>query len=474
MLFHSLPFFLFFTLFFLSYWSIFRNHLKWQNLWILIASYVFYSFWDWKFGLLMFVSTAVDYSVGWGIGNTTNIRYRKLLLAMSLTFNLGLLFIFKYFDFFIHQVIKVLRSLGLEYNEPFLEIILPVGISFYTFQTLSYSLDIYKNNIKPTQSFIEFGAFVSFFPQLVAGPIERATNLLPQFQKPRVFNGQLAVEGLRQFLWGLFKKTVMADQCAQIANTTFELWTDASGITLLIGAIAFSFQIYGDFSGYSDMAIGIAKLLGFNLNMNFNYPYFSKSIGEFWRRWHISLSSWFKDYVYIPLGGNRYGRWKTQRNIAIVFILSGLWHGANWTFLLWGAFHGLLFLLLPKETTPQKKSIHPQKLTFKNIYQMSLTFLWVTFAWIIFRAEDYRHAFRYFNQLLVKDFFHPLTQFHWPNMLFILPVVWFEWKSVNDTYGLAWVGRIKTSLIRWCIYMVLSILILIYAGKPQPFIYFQF
>lgn len=343
MLFNSIEFLLFLPTVFTLYWFIF-NRLKIQNVLVLIASYVFYGWWDWRFLSLIFASTLVDYSVGILLDRSTNHRKRKVLLGISVVFNLGLLGFFKYFNFFIDNWIVLWDQFGINMHRSSLNIILPVGISFYTFQTLSYTIDIYRKRIEATRDFIAFSSFVAFFPQLVAGPIERASNLLPQFFKKRSFQYKQALSGVELIIWGIFKKVVIADNCTMYVNEIFDSYQDQSTLTLALGAVYFAFQIYGDFSGYSDIAIGTARLLGFDLMRNFNYPYFSRDIAEFWRRWHISLSTWFRDYVYIPLGGSRGGRLQQIRNVFIIFLVSGFWHGANWTFVFWGGINAALFI----------------------------------------------------------------------------------------------------------------------------------
>tara|TARA_B110000902_G_C14275443_1_gene574728 strand:- start:923 stop:2005 length:1083 start_codon:yes stop_codon:yes gene_type:complete len=346
MLFNSIDFAIFLPIVFILYWFVANKNLKIQNFLIVAASYFFYGWWDWRFLSLILFSTVVDYSIGKMLLNEEKQTKRKVLLLLSIVVNLGFLGFFKYYNFFLENFINAFSFFGTTINANSLHIILPVGISFYTFQTLSYTIDVYKGKLKPTKDFIAFSAFVSFFPQLVAGPIERATNLLPQFYKKRKFEYHQAVDGLRQILWGLFKKIVIADNCAEQANLIFNNSGDYSGSTLVLGAVFFTFQIYGDFSGYSDIAIGVSRLFGFNLKQNFAFPYFSRDIGEFWRRWHISLSTWFRDYLYIPLGGSRGGTWKKVRNTFIIFIVSGFWHGANWTFIVWGALNAVYFLPL--------------------------------------------------------------------------------------------------------------------------------
>ncbi len=347
MLFNSIDFAIFLPVVFCLYWFVTGRNLRAQNALLLITSYIFYGWWDWRFLSLIAFSSLVDYFVGIGLGKTANKAQRKILLLISIVVNIGFLAFFKYFNFFAGNFYTAFTFLGQPVFDPvLLNIILPVGISFYTFQTLSYSIDTYKRKIEPTRDIIAFFAFVSFFPQLVAGPIERATNLLPQFYTNRVFKYDEAADGMRQILWGLFKKIVIADNCALYVNRIFLNYDTYSGSTLLLGAVFFAFQIYGHFSGYSDIAIGSSRLFGFRLKRNFAFPYFSRDIAEFWRRWHISLSTWFRDYVYIPLGGSRCGTWMKVRNIFILFIVSGFWHGANWTFIAWGALNALYFLPL--------------------------------------------------------------------------------------------------------------------------------
>ena len=346
MLFNSIDFAIFLPIVFVVYWFVANRSVKIQNFLVVAASYVFYGWWDWRFLSLILFSTMIDYCVGRGLLNQQNQFKRKVLLWTSILVNIGLLGFFKYYNFFLDNFIAAFTFFGSEIHSTSLNLILPVGISFYTFQTLSYTIDVYKRKLEPTKDFVSFAAFVSFFPQLVAGPIERATHLLPQFYKKRTFDYGRAVDGMRQILWGLFKKIVIADNCAEYANLIFNNSADYSGSTLVLGALFFTFQIYGDFSGYSDIAIGTSRLFGFDLMRNFNFPYFSRDIAEFWRRWHISLSTWFRDYLYIPLGGSKGGLWLKIRNTLIIFVVSGFWHGANWTFVVWGALNAIYFIPL--------------------------------------------------------------------------------------------------------------------------------
>ncbi len=332
MLFNSIDFAIFLPIVFALYWGLQNVSFKLQKWVILLASYFFYGSWDWRFLTLIIFSTLVDFSVGRRLENEEKQIVRKLLLWLSILINLGLLGFFKYYNFFVESFASAFTLFGQNIDANRLNIVLPVGISFYTFQTLSYTIDVYRKDIKPCHDLLSFSSYVAFFPQLVAGPIERATRLLPQFYTPKIFNYTEAVDGMRQILWGLFKKVVIADNCARMANYVFENYGMYTGWTLLAGAVFFAIQIYGDFSGYSDIAIGTSRLFGFRLMKNFAFPYFSRDIAEFWRRWHISLSTWFRDYLYVPLGGSRGGKWTTVRNVFIIFLVSGFWHGANWTF----------------------------------------------------------------------------------------------------------------------------------------------
>ena len=344
MLFNSIDFAIFLPIVFILYWFVFQKNLRLQNLLIIIASYLFYGWWDYRFLALIAFSSLLDYSIGIALKKYEDKNTRKSLLILSLLVNLGFLGFFKYYNFFLDNFVDAFSLLGKPISVQGLNIILPVGISFYTFQTLSYTIDVYRQKLEPTKDIVSFFAFVSFFPQLVAGPIERASNLLPQFYIKRQFVYSSAIDGMRQILWGLFKKVVVADNCAAFANQIFDNYTDHSGSTLFFGVLFFTFQIYGDFSGYSDIAIGTSRLFGFNLMRNFDFPYFSRDIAEFWRRWHISLSTWFRDYVYIPIGGSKGGMAKKIRNVFVIFLVSGFWHGANWTFIIWGFLNALYFI----------------------------------------------------------------------------------------------------------------------------------
>ena len=435
-------------------------------------------------GLLM-LSTALDYAYGFWVASP-NRKKAKLFLWLSIINNLGILGIFKYYNFFAVQFQKGFDLMGLHTNPVLLQVALPIGISFYTFHGMSYVFDIYRGNQKPVRNFVDYAVFVSFFPLLVAGPIERASHLLPQVQKPRSFKYAQAVEGCRLILWGMFKKVVIADSLAGIVDSIFSNYHDQNGVTLIVGAIAFSFQIYGDFSGYSDIALGTAKLFGFELLSNFKFPYFSRDVAEFWRRWHISLSSWFRDYLYIPLGGSKHGKYKAIRNTFIIFLVSGFWHGASWNFIAWGFIHacGFLPLLLLNRNRKHVTDVVAQdrKLpNFKELWQMSTTFAFVTFAWIFFRTDDgIRSALGYIKHIGVSIIEHPGQFLMLPSgkmaFIYIIPLILGDWYLRRDERKLL-VTNQKT--IRYSIYCFLGILILVelltYLNtEPSSFIYFQF
>lgn len=408
MIFNSIAFIIFLPIVFIIYWSLRKKHLIYQNLLLLVASYIFYGWWDWRFLSLIAFSTIIDFIIGKKINSSKTKKSKKNFLIMSLIVNLGLLGYFKYFNFFIDSFKESIESLGFTFDTWTLNIILPVGISFYTFQTLSYSIDIYKGKIKHTNDFISFAVFVSFFPQLVAGPIERASHLLPQFLKKRKFDYKTAITGVSLISYGFFKKLVIADRLAIYVNSVFGDIDNANTISLLFGIIFFSFQIYADFSGYSLIARGISKLLGFDLMVNFNKPYLASSIPEFWRRWHISLSTWFRDYLYIPLGGNRVSTLRNYYNLLIVFLISGLWHGANWTFVIWGALHGIYQVIYLQ----YKKLINPEdtKNKIRQFINILSVYFLVTFAWIFFRANSFNQAIEYINKIIDFDFSLNLVQ----------------------------------------------------------------
>jgi D-alanyl-lipoteichoic acid acyltransferase DltB (MBOAT superfamily) len=477
MLFNSIEFFLFLPIVFGLYWLIGGKHIKSQNLLITVSSYVFYGWWDWRFLSLILFSSLIDYTIGLALGKTEKPSKRKLLLWVSICVNLGFLGFFKYYNFFVESLIESFTFFGSELSINTLNIILPVGISFYTFQTLSYTIDVYNKKLEPTKDIVGFMAFVSFFPQLVAGPIERATNLLPQFSKERTFNYSNAVDGLRQALWGLFKKIVIADNCAKYANIIFNNHTEYNGSTLLLGAVFFAFQIYGDFSGYSDIAIGISRLFGFDLKRNFAFPYFSRDIAEFWRRWHISLSTWFRDYLYIPLGGSRGGLKMKIRNTFIIFVVSGFWHGANWTFIIWGALNALYFLplLLANKNRVNTDLVAQGKYfpNLKELGQMSFTFFLTIIAWVFFRADSVSHAMSYLQNTFSSSLFSEIEIFPTTILVLVLLFIVTEWLGRSGEYAIEKVDFMSKP-VRWGFYILLIVLMFSYTGEKQQFIYFQF
>ncbi|OJJ20846.1 membrane-bound O-acyltransferase family protein [marine bacterium AO1-C] len=478
MLFNSLEFAIFLPLVYTLYWLISKRGHQAQNLVLLLASYFFYAWWDWRFLGLILASSLIDYQVGLQLAKTKAPQQRKWWLYLSLSTNLGLLVFFKYFNFFIDSFAQAFSLLGVSLQPSQLTLILPVGISFYTFQTLSYTLDVYRHKIKPTNNLLSFLCFVSFFPQLVAGPIERASHLLPQFHQNRVFNYAQTIDGLRQILWGIFKKIVIADSCANYANDIFAHSSHYAGSTLLLGAFFFAIQIYGDFSGYSDIAIGTAKLFSIRLSQNFANPYFATNIADFWRRWHISLTQWFRDYVYIPLGGNRGTSWQRIANILIVFLLSGLWHGANWTFIAWGALHALLFLPLIFWRYGQSPLVKQSKSTMLwQGLQIIFTFSLTTLAWIFFRAEDISQALNYYQGIVTHEFMTKTSLVHLThNSRNILIVIVFavEWWQRKQAHALDFSQTRLPWYFRWGIYYGLILAIAVLRSSAKTFIYFQF
>ncbi|NOZ60413.1 MAG: MBOAT family protein [Calditrichaeota bacterium] len=476
MLFNSIQFAFFLPITFLLYWFVFNKSIKMQNFFLLAASYFFYGSWDWRFLSLIFVSSLCDYLIGKNLDNVDDAKKRKLLLTGSLLVNLGILGFFKYFNFFVDSFIDLFAKFGIHLHARSLQIILPVGISFYTFQTLSYTIDIYRRKIKPTNDVIAFFAFVSFFPQLVAGPIERAASLLPQFLQPRKFDYDKARDGMRQILWGLIKKIVVADTCANQVNYIFGNSDSLGGSTLLLGVIYFAFQIYGDFSGYSDIAIGTARLFGFNLMRNFALPYFSRDIAEFWRRWHISLSTWFRDYLYIPLGGSYGSKLKRIKNIIITFTVSGFWHGADWKFIFWGFLNGIYYipLMLFNKQKRYTDIVAKGRLlpSFNEFGAMMLTFVMTLFAWIFFRAESMSHAISYIGVIFSASFFSIPEVTRLKHLIIVFVFVGIEWIQREKEHQL----KIENLpiVIRWLIYLILWLLIILFFTKGKEFIYFQF
>jgi D-alanyl-lipoteichoic acid acyltransferase DltB (MBOAT superfamily) len=478
MLFNSIDFAIFLPIVFILYWFVTYKNLKLQNLLIVISSYIFYGWWDWRFLSLILFSTILDYSIGISLSKQVNQNKRKMLLWISILMNLGFLGFFKYYNFFLANFMTAFSFFGTEINANSLNIILPVGISFYTFQTLSYTIDVYKRQLETTKDFIAFSAFVSFFPQLVAGPIERATNLLPQFYKKRIFDNCKSVDGSYLIIWGLFKKIVIADSCAIYSNEIFSKYESMNSFSLLVGAIYFSFQIYGDFSGYSDIAIGTSKIFGIDLKRNFAFPYFSRDIAEFWRRWHISLSTWFRDYIYIPLGGSKVSKLQSFRNIFIIFLVSGFWHGANWTFIIWGLLNALYFIPLfltnrnrNNLDTVSKGKIFP---SFYELISMTTTFFLVIIAWIFFRADTVSIAINYIKKLFSFNFenglqYLSIERYAPELMILILYFVIVEWNTRENEHP--FFGK-------WLNFkLILTLIGMITLGNYSnitDFIYFQF
>lgn len=475
MLFNSLPFLIFLPSVFVLYWFVFKKSLLIQNIFLLVVSYVFYGWWDYRFLVLILASTLVDYFVGLLLAKFDNQAQRKLLLLASLIFNLGLLGLFKYYHFFIDSWIDSFQFFGISMSYSTLQIILPVGISFYTFQTLSYTIDVYRKQLEPTKQFIQFAAYVSFFPQLVAGPIERAKSLLPQFNKARQFDYEFAKSGFHLIIWGLFKKMVVADNCAFFVNQIFDDPFSFNSIELFLGLVLFGIQIYGDFSGYSDIAIGTGRLFGFQLMTNFKFPYFSRDIAEFWRRWHISLTTWFRDYLYIPLGGSRGSKWQQIRNIFIIFLVSGFWHGANWTFLVWGGIHASFFLPL---LLLHKNRIYGWENRFKanHIFSMLSTFILVTLTWVFFRADTITEALNYLqgifnlNGFALKVFYKSSKTLLFSLIILIIIIMMFlfEFKAFKKQFE-----EVKLNTF-WVICIVMTIMFMGVFKSPADFIYFQF
>jgi len=483
-LFNSLEFLLFLPIVFGLYWFVYKKSLSLQNILLLLASYFFYGWWSYQFLGLLVLSTLLDYAYGFWVASP-NRQKAKIFLWLSIINNLGILAVFKYYNFFALQTQQFLDNLGLHTNPVLLQLALPIGISFYTFHGMSYVFDIYRGQQKPVSNFVEYAVFVSFFPLLVAGPIERANHLLPQVQRKRTFDYTQAVEGCRLILWGMFKKVVIADSLAATVDEIFQRYPEQNGASLLLGAIAFSFQIYGDFSGYSDIALGTAKLFGFELLSNFRFPYFSRSIAEFWRRWHISLSSWFRDYLYIPLGGSKEGKLKAVRNTLIIFLVSGFWHGASWTFIVWGAIHAFGFLPSLLLNTNRKFSAdvvaqHSSLPSIKEFFQMLATFLFVSFAWIFFRADHLKMAIGYLSQMFGSFANSPQQFLQVPYgisvLMYILPLVLIDWWLRRDERKLRIIPQV---FLRYLVYVlvllsVLTFLHLFSSNQKIDFIYFQF
>lgn len=480
MLFNSFEFLVFLPIVFMLYWFVFRGR-RWQNLLVVTASYVFYGWWDWRFLLLIALTSLCVYGSGLLLEHYEGRRRRQqIVCAVNIVLNLGILGVFKYYNFFVENLDALFGMMGHHLDWVTMIVILPVGISFYTFQALSYTIDVYQKRLPATHDIIEFLAYISFFPQLVAGPIERATNLLPQFQRRRQFDYAKAVDGMRQMLWGFLKKLVIADNCATVVNEYWSHYQDLPGVSLFLLGVLFTFQIYCDFSGYSDIAIGCARLFGFNLMRNFNFPYFSRSIPEFWRRWHISLTTWFRDYIYFPLGGSRCDKWKIIRNVYIVWGISRLWHGANWTFVCWGLFHATLLAIynIFGINTKYKQVVAYGKYlpNIRETLQIALTFFLTVIGWIIFRAESMTQAVDFLTAMVSNRFFDASALHEVTYMCFGIALLAVEWLQRDKQHALqfSYAKPFNHRLVRWGIYYIILLLIAKYAGSSQTFIYFQF
>ncbi|MCL4123725.1 UNVERIFIED_CONTAM: hypothetical protein GTU68_059106 [Idotea baltica] len=478
MLFNSIDFAVFLPVVFAFHWFLAKGSSRNQNLVLLISSYVFYAWWDARFLLLIVFSTVIDYFIGLQLSKEKDSRNRKFLMLTSVFVNLGLLGVFKYYNFFIDNFTEVFSFFGSQIKGNALHIILPVGISFYTFQTLSYTIDVYRNKLESTRNLISFALFVSFFPQLVAGPIERATKLLPQFYKKRTFEYHQAKHGVYLIIWGLFKKIVIADSCANYVNAIFLNYDDLNSLSLMLGAVYFAFQIYCDFSGYSDIAIGTARLFGVNLMTNFKFPYFSRDVGEFWRRWHISLSSWFRDYLYIPLGGSKGSQWMNLRNIGIIFLVSGFWHGANWTFIVWGGLNAVYFipLFLANRNRRHIESVSSGKkiINFRDFFSILFTFILITISWVFFRSETVNDALIYLKRVVVFNFnggaeYLSIERYTVELMLLLFIFVIIEWYSKTKEHP--FFGKMKSLKIGL---ILVGIITLGNYANINDFIYFQF
>lgn len=478
MLFNSFDFLLFLPIVFLLYWFVFKSR-KIQNLFLVAASYVFYGWWDWCFLFLIAITSICSYASGILLERYEGRRKWQWMVSFAnITLNLLILGVFKYYNFFMESFEGLFRSIGYQIDWVTLDVILPVGISFYTFQALSYTIDVYKKKLPATHDIVEFFAYICFFPQLVAGPIERATNLLPQFQHSRTFNYDRAVDGGKQILWGFVKKILIADRCAIIVDFYWNQYQDLPGLTLFILGVLFTFQIYCDFSGYSDIAIGCAKLFGIQLTKNFDNPYFSRSIPEFWRRWHISLMTWFRDYIYIPLGGSRCSKWKVIRNVFIVWGVSGLWHGADWTFVCWGLFHATLlsfYIILGINSKYKHIVAFGHYLpTIREAMQMIVTFFLVVIGWIIFRSDSMSQAAGFLQSICTNTFFNPSALYGLKELILCFAFLTIEWWQRDKPFVLLMQG-VKSKFVKWAICIGIAVFSYFYmADSISKFIYFQF
>ena len=495
MIFNSITFGLFLFLVFLIYWLVTKNNLYVQNSFLLLASYVFYGWWDWRLLLLLIFISLFNYSLALLISNNFRNK-RNLWFILGIILNLGTLGFFKYFNFFIHSFIDLFSIIGYSLPASSIRIVLPVGISFYIFISLSYLIDIYKNNLKAYTNVVQVLLSLGFFPIILAGPIQRPSNLLPQIDKRRVFNRNLVTDGLRQILWGLFMKVVIADNLAYYVDDIFLNYSTYKGSLLLMGAVLYSIQIYADFSGYSDIAIGIAKLLGFNLTRNFAYPYFSVNIVDFWKKWHISLTSWFRDYVFMPLAFSVSWRIKSEKVMfirsdmviyivasVITWFLTGLWHGANYTFLVWGMIHGLVLIIYRWQIKPREKLFKKLNISSKSktiLFAESLITLFIILiAWVFFRSNTVSDAVSYISVIFSKSLLS-IPDFHFSRKIFLVILILtlicisIEWYGRNGQYGISWVDSKVPIIIRWSIYYAFIVVIFFFAGAGHKFIYFQF
>ena len=469
-LFNSLEFLFFLPIVFALYWLC-AGRANLRNLVIVIASYAFYGWWDYRFLALLALSTASSYASGIAIEKCQERKTAKWICAANVVFNLSILAFFKYFNFFGENFARIMDTLGWHTDWVMLDILLPVGISFYTFQAIGYTIDVYRRSTEASHNPITFAAFISFFPQLVAGPIERAGTMIHQFSGKVRFS-QKFYDGMRQMLWGFFKKMVIADNCAVFVDMVWDKYDVLNGSTMLLAAVFFTFQIYGDFSGYSDIAIGTGKLFGIDLSTNFKTPYFATNIGDFWRRWHISLMSWFRDYIYIPLGGSRVSKIITARNILLVFALSGLWHGANWTFVTWGIYHAILLiaysLFISKIKLP--------KSAITSVIGALLTFAAATIGWIIFRSADINEAWGIISKIFSASLFDYVTtnKEHYLVYIAIMLVVEWIYRKQEHALCISGTGLLKYKAARWAVYYLIVVVIILLAGPNGTFIYFQF
>ena len=469
-LFNSLEFLFFLPIVFALYWLC-AGRANLRNLVIVIASYAFYGWWDYRFLALLALSTASSYASGIAIEKCQERKTAKWICAANVVFNLSILAFFKYFNFFGENFARIMDTLGWHTDWVMLDILLPVGISFYTFQAIGYTIDVYRRSTEASHNPITFAAFISFFPQLVAGPIERAGTMIHQFSGKVRFS-QKFYDGMRQMLWGFFKKMVIADNCALFVDMVWDKYDVLNGSTMLLAAVFFTFQIYGDFSGYSDIAIGTGKLFGIDLSTNFKTPYFATNIGDFWRRWHISLMSWFRDYIYIPLGGSRVSKIITARNILLVFALSGLWHGANWTFVTWGIYHAILLiaysLFISKIKLP--------KSAITSVIGALLTFAAATIGWIIFRSADIYEAWGIISKIFSASLFDYVTtnKEHYLVYIAIMLVVEWIYRKQEHALCISGTGLLKYKAARWAVYYLIVVVIILLAGPNGTFIYFQF